>query len=70
MSDGSRFLLGSYLPTIVDMDSCPQSAIFLIPPVEMVRFITPDGTELEEKIEVKVKQCGVIKNFQAIKEKV
>ena len=55
--------LHPYLPTIVPMDDCPRGEAFLIPQVEMVRIVAPDGTILAENIEYHRRQCVVIENL-------
>jgi hypothetical protein len=51
------------LPTIIPMDSCPKDRAFLIPPVEMVRIVAPDGTVLAENIEYHRRQVVMIENL-------
>jgi len=55
--------LHPYLPTIVPMDDCPCDKIFLVPLVEMVRIVAPDGTVLAENIEYPRRQVVMIENL-------
>jgi hypothetical protein len=55
--------LHPYLPTIIPMDSCPRGKVFLVPPIEMVRIVAPDGTVLAENIEYHRRQVVMIENL-------
>ena len=55
--------LHPYLPTILPMVSCPRDKVFLVPQVEMVRIVAPDGVVLAENIEYHRRQMCVIENL-------
>jgi hypothetical protein len=55
--------LHPYLPTIIPMDTCPRDKAFLVPPIEMVRIVAPDGTVLAENIEYHRRQIVMIEGL-------
>lgn len=60
--------LHPYLPTIVPMNDCPRDKMFIVPPVEMVRIVAPDGTILAENIKYYRRQVVMIEGLPIPKE--
>lgn len=63
--------LHPFLLTIVPTENCPRDKVFLVPQVEMVRIVAPDGTVLAENIEYHRRQSVMIENLSLpVEEKV